>query len=211
MQISPAFWHVLSRLGEVQILLPAALFASLLVVQQPQARPLALRWLAALAMGTLITTASKLAFIGWGIGIGAINFTGVSGHAMYAAVVFPMLSGVWASKWRGSGQMLVVLLGIVAAVGVGISRVEVAAHSVSEVVAGLALGGGLSLWLFIRSGLPRPAMGLPGQLLVVMWLIFAPLYSPQSRTHQYVTRLSLMLAGTEVPHTRTEMLKKQAR
>jgi hypothetical protein len=58
------FWRVLSRLGEAQILLPAAALSILTLVRQRQGRPLAGQWLATLAVAVALTTASKVAFIG---------------------------------------------------------------------------------------------------------------------------------------------------
>jgi hypothetical protein len=39
------FWHLLTRLREAQILLPAALLAALALLRRPDARPLAAWWM----------------------------------------------------------------------------------------------------------------------------------------------------------------------
>lgn len=92
------FWHVLTRLGEAQILLPLALLAGLALMRTAQARPQAVRWLSLLLAAAFVTTLSKVAFIGWGIGWRAFDFTGVSGHAMFAAAVYPV--DRCAHRWR---------------------------------------------------------------------------------------------------------------
>ena len=91
------YWPLLTRLGEMQLLVPAACVAIWRMHREADARPLAAWWLLALAVATLITTASKVAFIGWGVGSASLNFTGISGHAMFAGAIFPVLMGAFAS------------------------------------------------------------------------------------------------------------------
>jgi hypothetical protein len=79
-------------LGEVQLLLPAALLTCLALLNLQDTRLLAVRWLQALSVAAGLTLASKMAFIGWGLGSAAFNFTGISGHAMFASAVYPFLA-----------------------------------------------------------------------------------------------------------------------
>lgn len=207
MALPPHFWHLLTRLGEMQILLPAALLACLPLLREPTSRAFVGRWWLAVGTAAVLTTATKLAFIGWGIGISALNFTGISGHAMFAASVYPVLVAVLASRLPPAVQRLAFTAGLALAVGVGISRIEVGAHSMSEVIAGLALGGLVTLATTWRGPLPRDATQPIFQLLVIAWMVLTPVHTPQSRSHYFVTRLSLMLAGHDVPHTRAELLR----
>src|SRR6516225_3344859 len=98
--IHSLFWLAVTRLGEAQILLPACLAGALwLAFARPAgaygrlaqgnphahdhpARRSALRWIAGLVATTAVTTISKVAFLGFGVGIAAIDFTGFSGHSM---------------------------------------------------------------------------------------------------------------------------------
>src|SRR4051794_7334239 len=83
-------WTDLTRFGDVTIttLLATAIAAWLFAEDEKR---LALWWtlLYGGAMGVVIAT--KMAFIGWGIGIRALDFAGFSGHAMRAAAVMPVL------------------------------------------------------------------------------------------------------------------------
>ena len=197
---SPA-WHWLTRLGEAQILLPAALLAIAAMLRQPQGVPLASRWLVLLALAVGLTTASKVAFIGWGIGSQALDFTGVSGHAMFAAAVYPLLLGALAPQ---ALRVPAVAAGAALALLVGVSRIPVQAHSVSEVVAGLLLGGAVSVLVLLR--VPLRARLSPWLApLAALWLALMPGVAPPSQSHAMVTRLALALSGHEVPHTRHEM------
>ena len=42
------------------------------------------------AAAALITTVTKVAFIGYEVGYAPLDYTGISGHAMFAAAVLPV-------------------------------------------------------------------------------------------------------------------------
>ena len=122
------YWPLLTRLGEMQLLVPAALIAIWRMHREADARPLAAWWLLAPAVATLITTASKVAFIGWGVGSAWLNFTGISGHAMFAGAIFPVLMGAFASHAKPWLQRSAIAAGFGLAALVGLSRSMVDAH-----------------------------------------------------------------------------------
>lgn len=201
------YWPLLTRLGEMQLLVPAALIAIWRMRREADARPLAAWWLLALALATLITTATKVAFIGWGVGSVWLNFTGISGHAMFAGAIFPVLMGAFASHAKPWLQRCAIAAGFGLAALVGFSRAMVDAHSASEIVAGLLLGGVASLSLTLLHRLPRAVMGPRLAVVVAVWLLAGMLSAPQFPTHALVTRLALSMAGKEVPFTREDLLK----
>ncbi len=201
-----SFWHLLTRLGEVQILLPAALLAMLILSRRADSRPLATTWLGLLTLSALLTTASKIAFIGWGIGSAELDFTGISGHTMFAASVYPLLLGTLASRLPPWGQKTAVGIGFALAALIGLSRMEVSAHSISEVLAGLLLGGAVSATAMARTRLPRALMGSSLTVLIALWVLITPVHVPPLPTHSLVTRLALSLSGKPVPYTRRDML-----
>ena len=89
---------------------------------------------------------------------------------------------------------------------VGVSRLVVGAHSVSEVLAGLLVGGVVTLTTLVKTSLPRAVAGSVITVLVGGWLLVSPLHAPQTETHAWVTRLSLRLSGHTVPATRHDLL-----
>lgn len=202
------FWHLLTRLGEAQILLPAALLAALSLLRRPEGRPLVAWWLTLLGFATLLTTASKVAFIGWGVGWPELNFTGISGHAMFAAAVYPLLLGTLNSRAGPAGRRLAVIAGAALALLVGASRIVIGAHSASEVVAGLLLGGAASTAALSLIRLPRAWISPLIPTAAALWLTLTPAHAPPSQTHSMVTRLSLKLSGHTTPYTRAEMLRE---
>ena len=149
---SEMFWQAYTRLGEAQILLPAALAVyGWTVWRAPAARVCASRWLLCVALAAGLTTLTKVAFIGYGLGSARWDFTGLSGHAMFAAAILPVLmrllvvdQGPTRVRWAVAGGYALAML-------VAVSRVKVDAHSVSEVVGGALCGGtasaiALAMW-----------------------------------------------------------------
>lgn len=208
------FWHSLTRLGEIQLLLPLALLSALWLWRQSRAHQvpahalLARRWIFYFGLAIALTGASKLAFFGWGLGVAAWDFTGISGHAMAAAAVLPVLSGLAllgrARALRGLG----IGLGFCLAALLAYSRLKVGAHSPAESLAGFMLGGLvglLSLCLLpeLPSGHAPTTLGLPLGLLAVLLLV--PLGAPKSRTHDWVIQLSLQLSGRSQPFVRRDL------
>lgn len=206
------FWLLLTRLGEAQIVLPCALLAAIVLMRNPDTRRLAGWWMLSLAAAIALTTASKLAFIGWGIGYPALDFTGISGHAMFASAVYPLLFGtLLAPRAPRAGGSLAIAAGFLLAILVGISRVMVGAHSVSEVVAGLLAGGLVSVLVLGLVRMPRLSTGPIIPAVLVLFVAVMPIHAPASITHSAVTRLSLLLSGNKEPYTRADMLRNVRR
>jgi hypothetical protein len=215
------FWHFVTRLGEAQILLPAAMLAALSFAVRHRSWRTAGLWLVLLASATLLTLASKLAFIGWGLGWAELDFTGVSGHAMLAAALYPLLLAALIPARTPTGRRCVVGLGIGLALLVGVSRVVVGAHSWSEVLAGLALGAMVTAVVMVgrpaarerpgqsRAGFPMGSLLMP--LVIAAWVTVTFASAPLFSSHAVVTRLSLTLAGHTTAHTRAGMLRAMER
>jgi len=205
-------WHLLTRLGEAQILLPAAALTMLALLAQAQTRRLALGWMALVAAAAALTTASKVAFIGWGIGWAAIDFTGVSGHSMFAAAIYPILMVALLSGPLRGRHPLAVALGCALALVVGVSRIKVGAHSWSEVLAGWAVGGLVSaaaLAVYNTTSALRIRPAVPAVLLA--WMAVMPFQLNASPTHALVTRLALTMSGNERPFQRSDLLCRTCR
>jgi membrane-associated phospholipid phosphatase len=206
------FWLLLTRLGEAQILLPLALITIGGLLWRPDrssTRVLAIGWLALLCGAIAITTASKIAFMGWGLGWAALNFTGVSGHSMFAAAVYPMLAGTFASRWPPGKRYAAIGAGFGLALLVGVSRRVIGVHSSSEVVAGLLLGGLASALPLAWAGIAPATLSPLIPALIAAWLAIMPVKAPASTTHSLVTRLSLMLSGRSEPFTRADLQRSQ--
>ena len=219
--LAPTFWHQFTRLGEAQLLLPALLLATVWLARRPGGGRLAVVWLVATTAAALLTTVTKVAFIGYGVGYAPLDFTGISGHAMFAAAVLPplvLLAGsAGAGVGAGAGEIAVagagdaaqrrrlLVAGYLLAGAVAVSRVMVGAHSWSEVVAGAALGALSSGVVLASNRMPaaRLARWLP--VALVAWGLVAVAAAPPSATHDLVTRLALAQSGRAQPYHRWEM------
>lgn len=201
-------WHVLTRLGEAEILLPAAVLTAITLFARLETRRLALSWMVLITTAALVTTASKVAFIGWGVGWADINFTGVSGHAMFAAAIYPILMMTFVfGEVRGSHRISLAL-GCALALLVGLSRIKVGAHSWSEVLAGLAMGGGVSALALAMSRLSAIVIQPLVPLVLMAWVAVTPFQLQASRSHSLVTRLALTMSGNDKPFKRSDMLRR---
>jgi hypothetical protein len=127
---------------------------------------------------------------------------------MFAGAIFPVLMGAFASHAKPWLQRSAIAAGFGLAALVGLSRAMVDAHSVSEIVAGLLLGGLASLSLTLLHRLPRAVMGPRLVLVVALWLLVGVLSAPELPTHALVTRLALSIAGKQMPYTREDLLKE---
>jgi hypothetical protein len=155
-----------------------------------------------LTTGLAIVAATKIAFVGWGIGIRSLDFTGISGHAMRATAVIPVIFYLMLSRSHRVGQLCGIALGVLSGVFLGISRVEVSAHSVSEAAAGSLLGLIVSAGFIWKSfAIPNPA---PKMWLIVFSLIalFPTLYAKPAPTHHWINEIALYLSGRDKPYGR---------
>lgn len=213
------YWHVLTRLGEAQVLLPlAAVTLSGLWVCKRQ-RAMVRRWVIGFVIAFGLTLLSKVAFMGWEMGIASWDFTGFSGHSVCAAAIFPLLAWLGLQAVRSAALRA---LGLCAALGlaalVAYSRLPVGAHSASEALLGYDLGAAVCLFALWEARpstdgetsvrVLRRSAGL--SLVMVALLFAAPWFTPPARTHQWVTTLSLALSGREHPYTRHEMHQRAA-
>lgn len=179
-------WRTLSALGDSRWLLPMAL---VLLITLPRADVrLKWRWLLAIAVTAGLTLASKLAFMGWGIGIKSVHFTGFSGHAAMSSVIYPIVGALLAGPGKRT-RAIGLVIGVLLAIAIAWSRIPLHAHSLSEVIAGLALGLGSGAWaLSTTTPCNRPSARILASAVLIGLIL--PLCLPDLRTHQLVTALA---------------------
>ena len=203
-QVAPA-WHLFTRLGEAQILLPAMAAALLWLVLVARTPRMAAWWLGGTAAAALLTTVTKVAFFGYEVGYAPWDYTGISGHSMFAAAVLPVLAGLLAGGTHPRRRRVAIVAGYALAAAIAYSRLPVGAHSPVEALAGFVLGSlasGLALW-----APPLPEARPPAWLAagLVIWVLSLPAGAPPSPTHGWVVRLSLAIADRDRPYQRWQM------
>jgi len=194
------WWSQITALGGLNV---TALAALAIAVWLGAARcwRLALAWCLLFGSAMLLVVASQVAFLGWGIGIQSLEFTGFSGHATRAAAVFPvafflLLEGEH-RRLRAAG----VAFGIAVAVLVGASRVKVGAHSPSEALLGLLLGMAVALLFIARANAARQFVPSPLLVGVSLLILLVPKAEP-ANAHQWVVKIALELSGHDRPYSR---------
>ena len=115
----------------------------------------------------------KLAFMGWGIGIRELDFTGFSGHSALSASIWPVMMWLLTGRFSTAVRKTAVLSGYALALLIGYSRTAIHVHSVSEVISGLALGAASSYFMAAAQYAP-PALSyrkIAAALLLPLLLI----------------------------------------
>jgi membrane-associated phospholipid phosphatase len=202
-------WTHLTHFGDLTItsLLAFAITAWLLIDDE---RRLAFWWSALFVAGTGVVTLTKMAFIGWGIFIPMLDFTGFSGHAMRATAVFPVLCYLVLQRSPSLVRTWGVLFGFTLAGMICISRLVLHLHSVSEVVSGALLGGLVSASFMLIAGSLRKHVFTKVRIgLCLAALLPAPYVQP-APTQEWLTDVSLFFSGHERPFLRSECREARA-
>lgn len=201
-------WRTLTYFGDSMLLIPTAVIIALVLPWKSDNRRTVWYWLLAFGLAGLLVSISKIMFLGFGIGSARYNFTGFSGHSAMSATLWPvmmwLISGCWPTFWRG----LTIGIGYLIPLMVGLSRLVIHAHSVSEVLAGLMLGFTLSS-AFLLSQRRTALKGFSVVQVAVAFLIPLLLmgHGRVATTQQFLERFSADLAGLEKPFTRADLFR----
>ncbi|MCC8396739.1 phosphatase PAP2 family protein [Paraburkholderia sp. MMS20-SJTR3] len=196
-------WYSITSLGGAGMTLPLALAIAIWLAVGYSWR-LSVCWLALLGSAIGIVTVTKLAFLGWGVGIRELDFTGVSGHAMLSTSVYPVALFLMLLPARPALRLFGVLVGLAAGIAVGLSRVVLSAHSPSEAVTG-CLVGALAALVFVRIAWNAE----PGRLSVLpvavsMLVLAIVMHGVHVPTQRWVTDIALKVSGHDRPFIRAK-------
>ncbi|MBC7414071.1 MAG: membrane-associated phospholipid phosphatase [Herminiimonas sp.] len=198
-------WNAITFIGDSVVLLPAAalLLAWMLVGRSWR---MAFWWSLLCGLGLFLVAATKIAFIGWGLGLGRFDYTGLSGHAMRAAAILPVLG--WAvssggpSRPEGRLGFLAIGLGVAGGILVSVSRVVLHEHSMSEMIFGWALGSvTASGFIALAQTLVRPRRN-PWILALSLAAMLPASHAEPAPTNRWITAAALYLSGHEQPYVR---------
>ncbi|WP_296948872.1 phosphatase PAP2 family protein [uncultured Massilia sp.] len=189
------WWTHLSALGGLNV---TALLALAVAAWLAGARcwRLARAWCLLFGAAMLVAAASQMAFMGWGIGIEALSFTGFSGHAARAAAVFPVALFLLLERQARALRRSAVAAGVLLGAAVAVARVEVGAHSASEALAGCLLGLAAAAVFIARARKARDCSPQPLLLGVLAATLLLPFADPIN-AHQWLTAATLKLSGRD--------------
>jgi membrane-associated phospholipid phosphatase len=200
--LSEHLWFVITSFGGAGLTLPLA-FAIALWLAFGYSWRLAAGWLLLLGVAVALVTATKIAFLGWGVGVRAWDFTGLSGHSMFATAVFPVAAFLVLLPAPPAVRLAGVAAGLLAGALISFSRIVIEAHSPSEAVTGCIVGAMAAL-AFIRIAWDAT----PGRLLPVMPVVLSlmvltlGLHNLHVPTHRWVTHIALKVSGHVRPFAR---------
>lgn len=202
-----AFLYSLTWFGDSGFLLPAALWIAVWLGLHRATRPSAWLWILLFGFGSSLILASKLAFLGWGLGSARFNFTGISGHTAISASVWPVACWLAVSRWEHRVRVAAAAFGALFAVVIGVSRILLEAHSWSEVLIGYALGFAVSgTFLWRQHALPHPRINwaLVAISLATPMVMLSP--GTPAPTQGLLERIAVRMAGIDRPYTRDDLL-----
>jgi membrane-associated phospholipid phosphatase len=197
------FWYVISSLGGVSVTLPLTLAIALWLAAGYSLR-LALGWFALIGGVASIAIATKLAFLGWGIGVPELDFTGLSGHAMMSTAIYPVAFFLVLLPAQPTVRVAGIVAGFCVGIAISFSRVVVEAHSPSEAIAGCATGAVTAL-VFIRIAWHSAQSRNPLSMVPVMMsliVLVAAFHNIHIPTHRWVEHIALKVSGHTRPFVR---------
>jgi membrane-associated phospholipid phosphatase len=196
------WWFHLSALGGLNVTALLAVGVAAWLVAARCWR-LALVWCLVFGGAMLVAAASQMAFIGWGIGIRALSFTGFSGHAARAGAVFPVALFLLVVRQRRRRRVAAVGVGGRLAAAVARARVQVGAHAPSEALSGCMLGLGAAALFLARARAAQDCSPRPLLLGLLAATILLPRADP-AYSHQWLTAAALALSGRDRVYLRND-------
>lgn len=189
-------WMALSALGGISVTGPLGVAVAVWLLAGRTWR-LSLAWCLLYCVGMGAVVATKIAWYGWGIGIPEWKFSGLSGHAMRACAVYPVVFYLMFLKARPAMRHAGVAIGVLLAVLICVARVPVLAHSVSEVVLGGAVGLAVAAAFVVAARSEQPAV--VGRVLVALCvpLVLVLPFAKPAPAEKWVQQVATYLSGNE--------------
>jgi hypothetical protein len=195
------WWHWLSVAGSLAVTGPIGIAIMVWLLAGKSWR-LTWTWLLLFGGGMALVVLTKMAFLGWGLGVESVEFAGFSGHAMRAAAVYPVAAFLMTRSSPQWAQMLASTLGVLLSVLIALSRIYTFSHSPSEAWTGCVLGlvvAGAFIW-YANSERQLPLSRVLVALCVPVLLV-APQVKPIP-AEMWITKVALYLSGRDQPYTR---------
>ncbi|WP_431223042.1 phosphatase PAP2 family protein [Serratia sp. L9] len=199
-------WHFLTFFGDSMLLLPCAAIIFIILMLSPASRKPTWQWMLLFGGVGAVVCISKLAFMGWGVGSRAWDFTGFSGHSALSASIWPVMLWLICGRFSSRVRRSMVIVGYLLAAAVGLSRWVIHVHSTSEVITGLILGFMVSsTFLLLQRGTPPPRLSyrkIAAALVLPVILINTGTAAP---TQGLLERIAVTIAPVEKPFVRADL------
>ncbi|AVF37408.1 phosphatase PAP2 family protein [Rahnella sikkimica] len=200
-------WNLLTYFGDSMLILPTGLTLALFIVWKVKSPATALTWLITLGISGLTVSISKLLFLAWGIGSSTFNFTGFSGHTTMSATLWPVMFWLIGQRFQPDRRKLMVTVGYIIAFMVGISRLALHVHSVSEVVSGFILGSICSgIFLYTQRDCDMRYFTFTPLVFLLILPLSLMSYGKKAPTQQLIEQIASQITGKQ-PWTRAKLLE----
>lgn len=206
-------WQLISFFGDSTVLLPSAAALFIVLMLRKTSRLLAWQWSLLFGITGAIVCASKLAFMGWGLGIRELDYTGFSGHSALSAAFWPIFLWLLSARFSAGLRKAAIITGYVLAPWWAIrgwSSMRI--PSLSEVIAGLLLGAaGSALFLVLQKRTPDPESvniswgGVACLVMVPLILLHSGSKAP---TQSLLGQIATAVGPLDKPFTRTDLHKR---
>jgi hypothetical protein len=192
-------WLKFIYLGDTSIMLPAAV-AIAASLSAAKAWRLVFIWSILFLTGLCVVTLSKMAFAGWGVGIPAIGFKTISGHAMLTSAVVPVLFDLASQSRAEAIRKTALALSVVFCVLIGLLLAVFDFHSIPEIVMGWMVGVVVSA-AFLRALATQPRrLANPAVLMCGVVTFFLVWHARPGMLEHWMIALTMHLAGTDSPY-----------
>lgn len=199
--LTPDDWAFLTGFGGAAVMLPGGLAIAGWLAYAYNWRISAL-WLALVGGACAMVACTKVAFLGWGLGILTLDFTGISGHTMLSTAIIPVMLYLALLATPHAARLTGLLAGLAIGFLIGLSRLALQAHSVSEMVAGCVLGAGVSITFVALIHRREPARTAALLTPLSLFILAFSLHDLRAPTQHWVTEIALTLSGHERPFIR---------
>ena len=151
-----------------------------------------------------IVCASKLAFMGWGIGIRELDFTGFSGHSALSASIWPVMMWLLTGRFSTAVRKTAVLSGYALALLIGYlawpsTYTRFGSHQRPRI------GAASSAFLWLQRNIAPPALSyrkIAAALLLPLLLINNGTIAPTQGLLEFI---AVSIAPIDKPFTREDM------
>ncbi len=168
---APQWWRI-TLLGEPTMMIPVAVVIFVWLWASCSRRT-ALVWGGLLGVGGGLLIAQKLLYYMAGISFDSIRLYTLSGHSVAASYIYGSLVAILCASWPRALRYVAWSLVALLVLAIGVSRVAVAGHRVSEAVVGLGLGtlllGGFlrMAWRQAKARYAAWTLALPALIVIV--------------------------------------------
>ena len=201
-------WHGLIYLGDGAVLLPGAALLFAWLIAARATRRTGWWWLLAVLLVAGLTALSKVLYMVSGWHPGGWNFIGMSGHAAFSFLVWPVAAALVTSRFRTALRVVAIALGGCLALAISVSSWVLGDHSLAEIVLGALWGAVVAaalLAIIWRHAVQAPVLrkwAAVGGLLMLLVLV---VYRHQFPSTRVLSGIAMQLSGRTTVYTRDDL------